>query len=217
MPYSATFSFGNPDSVGKSADDLRRWWGMLEQWEGPEPGAPRSIQHLVETQKSDVFLLVTSPPYLTAVVADATVAAAQVPLDRFFVISTGGYRSFQGRLRANFLPCDARLQHVLGGAKQSLNARVAGWVLQNFHLGDVSHEEVVKRLETLLVEQPDLVRYERTPMTDGEVREFIGKQLRATPDTSASRLLRSLRDDGFACEQKRFHELFRAEKEVLYA
>lgn len=48
-------------------------------------------------------------------------------------------------------------------------------------------------------------------MTDEEVRRFIRRELGSAPDSSHTGLLRTLRDAGKACEQKRFRNLFHEE------
>ncbi|AKJ00106.1 Hypothetical protein AA314_01732 [Archangium gephyra] len=50
-------------------------------------------------------------------------------------------------------------------------------------------------------------RIQRTPMTDDEVRQFIAREMR-TAQRTWSALLRQLRDNGLACEQQRFRQLF---------
>ncbi|CAM5715916.1 hypothetical protein SVIOM74S_09450 [Streptomyces violarus] len=45
-------------------------------------------------------------------------------------------------------------------------------------------------------------------MTDENVIAFIRESLAQNPSYSRTRLLRMLRDQGLACEQKRFAELY---------
>jgi hypothetical protein len=45
-------------------------------------------------------------------------------------------------------------------------------------------------------------------MTDEAVVSFIRKMMEANPRYSRTRLLRLMRDEGMACEQKRFGNLF---------
>src|SRR5262245_5045531 len=52
-PYAATFTPGQADSVdriGRAGDTesaAQDWWKHLGSWEGPTPGAPRSVTDLV--------------------------------------------------------------------------------------------------------------------------------------------------------------------------
>ncbi len=56
----------------------------------------------------------------------------------------------------------------------------------------------------------------RNPMTDEEVIQYISLKLNADNSLTHTRLLHILRrDDGRACEQKRFRDLFRKVKEQI--
>ena len=66
----------------------------------------------------------------------------------------------------------------------------------------------------LLAKQPDIPRYDRSPMSDEEIRHFIVLQLE-NEQLSRTPLLRRLRDSGRACEQSRFASLYRKVQEQL--
>jgi hypothetical protein len=51
-------------------------------------------------------------------------------------------------------------------------------------------------------------RFDRTRMTDADVAKRIEQELAIDPRAKKSVLLRRLRDEGFACEQKRFGSIF---------
>ena len=61
----------------------------------------------------------------------------------------------------------------------------------------------------LLSRQPELRAFNRTPLTDEEVRNYIRKALSCEPAARPTPLLRCLRDSGLACEHGRFSTLFR--------
>ncbi len=50
-------------------------------------------------------------------------------------------------------------------------------------------------------------------MTEEQVKLFIREEMKANPKTSATQLLRRLRDNGRACEQRRFRQIFDDVKE----
>ena len=52
-------------------------------------------------------------------------------------------------------------------------------------------------------------RYDRDPDDRCQVPKVIGELRASDPTVSATRALRALRDAGYACEQKRFGQLFR--------
>jgi hypothetical protein len=203
-PYSATFS-GQRDRVPGGADGARRWWQALTAWEGPEPGGLRSIRELVAADPSASFLLALSAAYLDACRDDITAAIKELPdPDRLLVISAGARNA--GFLAEVMVPADARLQAVLGGTRQALNARIAARLLAG---GITSREMATCYLAELLASQPPVPRYERTKLSDEEVTAMIAGRFAQASAMSASRMLREFRDAGYACEQQRFTDLHR--------
>jgi hypothetical protein len=55
---------------------------------------------------------------------------------------------------------------------------------------------------------PPIMKPNRTPTTDDQVKKFISAALDADPKAKHSRLLRDYREGGSACEQSRFRKLF---------
>jgi hypothetical protein len=134
--YAATFTPGQPDSVAcsdwaisaKSANQT--WWKLLASWAGPAPGMPRSVTDLVGAFPRSYFLLALSPPYLTALAADLRNAAESLlDRDHLSVLSAGA--GTQGELAEHLIPSNARLQPLVGGARTSLNVRLARMALQD--------------------------------------------------------------------------------------
>jgi hypothetical protein len=203
-PYSAAFS-GRPDRVPGGADGARRWWRALARWEGPETGQPRSIRELTAAEPSASFILALSAAYVDACRDDITAAVSELPdSDRLLVVSAGSRRS--GPLAELMVPADARLQAVLGGTRQALNARIAARLLT---CGLTARGEATRYLTKLLASQPPIPRYERKPLSDEEVSKMIVGRLAQAPALSASMMLREFRDAGYACEQQRFARLHR--------
>lgn len=212
-PYSATFSLGHPDSValdqGSDANSTHAtWWKSLSEWEGPNPGSPRTVADLAGHFPDDLLLVVMSETYLSAAAADLR-AAVQHPAHRpdRFAILCSGVREF-GSLSPYLLPSDARLQSKVGGALASLNIRVARHLIDTATPGERSQKKLRALLAAWLDDQPERIRYDRVPMSDEEVRREIRRALKADPGVRPTPLLRRLRDSGRACEHSRFVRLF---------
>ena len=116
--------------------------------------------------------------------------------DRFVVVSAGARDP--GLLAHVMVPADARLQALLGGTRQALNARIAAHLLS---AGIIGRADASRHLARLLAQQPSFPRYERKKLSDAEVLALIADGLARSPGASASRLLRQFRDAGYACEQ----------------
>jgi hypothetical protein len=202
-PYAATFTAGHKDSI--PGDDAgRSWWKALGAWKGPAPQSPHSMQTLVEADPRALFVLALSPPYVRACQDDVLAAIGSLAdSDQLMVVSVG---TRGGALADYVVPADARLQAHLGGTRQALNARIAAHLVSR---GIVNRTQAVEDLTALLAAQPPIPRYDRKKLSDKEVFTLINEAFVRSPGISASRLLRELRDDGYACEQQRFGLLFR--------
>ena len=210
-PYSATFSASHPDSVRRLEHGnglaIATWWERLMEWRGPVPSACRSLTELARRYPSRPILVVASPVYLGAMRTDLEAAASALESsDLLTIVSAGSER--RGPLAKNILPCDSRLQPVLGGALMSLNVRVARKLLADAGQQPLRCQELAVEFEKLLYRQPDRVTFRRATMTDLQVRTFIQDELKRDNGARPSPLLRRLRDLGRACEQKRFRLIF---------
>jgi hypothetical protein len=218
-PYSATFTSGHPDSVARSSrevagDAVSLWWETLSKFPGPDPEQPHSLTHLLSATRNARFLIVASPPYLRAIEKDLLSAFQTISKrDRILIItSRDGLRT---NLNGNIIRSDARLQASLGGARVSLNARVAAMIIMNSGTWGLDAQALAPKLNGLIAQSPALLNYDRRRMDDEEVKRFIGKSLKLDPDFRCSSLLRILRDSQKACEQKRFKRLYWSVKDEL--
>ena len=212
--YSATFASAHPDSVftpqleGSKFDVLRDWWNRLNRLPGPVRDVPRTIKAIARNDDRAAILVVGSSDYIGAMEEDL-LAAAGVLKDsgRLIVVSTRANSALNG-LAPHVVPSDARLQAGLGGARPSLHARVARKIIAEAPEWTLDSDVLRARYESLVARSPKLETYDRQTMTDEQVSKFISAERRRDPALSCSRLLRALRDSGYACEQMRFKGLF---------
>lgn len=198
--YAATFSSGNADSVPGDGIAHRDWWDALN-----------SDSPYVETLSSsqDPVLMVLSPRY-TNVLGPAIHRLADVS----DLLVVGGSEAVPAQHR---LPADGALRASLGGSMNSINIRMAvEWLRRlekaelNSTVSGASWAEWANR-----VRKP--TTYSRAVLGDDEVRSFIEQVRRSEPLATKTRTLRQLRNSGYACEQRRFSELFESTKEVAVA
>ena len=207
MPYHATLTPGQADSV---PSDAASWWRWLNEWPGPVPEYPRGIGALIASDPAAVYMFVLSKNYLRACGDDIATGAEHIAdPDRLLIVSAGA--RLQGDLAAFAVPADARLQAQFSGTRRALNARIG---LHLLTAGIRGRSEATANLTQLLAAQPPIPRYDRKKQTDGEILDLIAQRLSQTPTTSANRLLREFRDAGLACEQHRFTRLFRTAAEA---
>lgn len=211
--YGAAFATGKADSVVRSEDALpvaqqrKQWWRGLTEWEGPEKEAVRSLSGLGQAHPEAPILIACSGTYLAAIEDDLRQLVQRN--DRVFVASTGIRAS---RDRPWITGGDGRLRSVLGGSMMALNVRVLGKLLESANEHGFERIAVNEYLEALC-SQGERRSYDRLPMSDSQVRRFVNQaigQARVMGHSlpTKSSLLRKFRDEGHACEQKRFGRLF---------
>jgi hypothetical protein len=211
--YAATFAPNHPDSVtrgernGKASAARRAWWSALAAWPGPAPGSPRRIADLVSGRKDCLLLVAASPHYLDAVTDDLEQAAEMLGPTRLSIFSAGA--DSHPSLDRYCIPCDGRLQNVLGGSLISLNCRCLRYALGQLSESATDLSDLPRKFARLLQKQPQLKRPQRTPLSDEAVCAFIEEALSADRGVRPTPLLRRLRESGQACEHARFGAMFR--------
>ncbi|MEV4712623.1 hypothetical protein [Micromonospora sp. NPDC049374] len=209
-PYAATFTTREADSVGRRAAENRDWWRGLSEWVGPEPGAPRSFYDLARTNPDDTIIAVLSDTYLRACSDDLRRAAGQVSDPQRLTIV--GPAQADPNLDELVVGVTALMRPAVGGSLLALNVRVAQRLLGLVNADPGTHRRSHLRAlahELAATAPPPAPRAHRERMTDDEVKAFI-RPLAAAGPTSATRLLRQLRDSGKSCEQGRFKQIFDA-------
>lgn len=209
--YSATFSSGHPDSTHATTpalgqrESFRRWWRTLARWEGPVPGAARSVLDLARATPGASILVAGSAPYLAAMEDDLLQArrALNTP-EALTIVSAAAVRL--GALESSRPPFDARLARKIGGGLMSLNVRVLREVLRG-GTAPPRTQDVAAQVATLASGLAPFQKPRRAPLTDDEVRAYLREELHRSPGARWSPLHRRLRDAGSACEQKRFRRL----------
>ena len=210
--YSATFTSGSEDSV--LAGDCPKfnsldWWTAICKCDRPGVKARLSIEALARQHPSAPMIVALSSDYLKAVQEDLACALDSLNSpDQLLIISAGAQKN--NALAATMLPCDARLEHMLGGSRSSLNARALRHILKTLDATKFSSTRIQKKFGSLLEKQPPARTFNRKKLTDREIRACIKKLVHSDATITHSAALRSLRDQGMACEQKRFRTIFKS-------
>lgn len=212
-PYSATFSFTHPDSISGNilGDDRaaihRNWWEYLSKAAELRKLGPRRIADVAADCPGAPLIIIASEPYLFAFGDDLRNSLKELRNPELLSIFSAGCKSLWG-LDEQLLRYDARLQHTVGGTLRSLNVRIARLLLTQCKQETPSHTHFQRALDLLTRDAPLQPKYQRTVMSDAQIKEFVFVALASDPRAGHSPLLRKLRDQGRACEQKRFRALF---------
>jgi hypothetical protein len=199
--YSATFSAGCADSVPGAGDPMASgtWWSRL--------GGEERLISLIEREKPDGLVCALPASYLRPLEQVLERACGRFSSARVAILGEPKSSS----LKSFAVPLDARAVRRVGGTVGQIASRVLAWAAQSGTLNGAWDVQAIRTAVKDLVREDDPRLYpSRTPVTDLELRGWIASFIdSAVPSTSASTALRSLRESGRACEEKRFRALFR--------
>lgn len=214
--YSATFSTRHPDTVvlpeavtegDEAAICKRQWWNALTSLEWSRE-KPISLTDLAAEFSDCPLLIAASRNYLHAIQDDLETVTKQLQSADLLALVSGGTDDL-GQLTSNLVPCDARLQPLVGGILRSLNVRALRHYLQNFSGGKIGCRTMSTAFQAMLHQSPPRIRPQRLAVTDDELRQFVSTAIMTRTHVSQTRLLQELRASGRACEQTRFRTVFR--------
>ncbi|ABS05842.1 hypothetical protein [Kineococcus radiotolerans] len=211
--YAATFAARHLDRVAADACGRQQWWAALQ--------ARRGASTLADLARAGSLLMIFSEDYGHAVQEELH-AVAHVGADALLI---GGASDIDGLPR---LAADRRLRSHLGGTLTSLNVRTAlAWLQRLSPSTTTSSGSALATTAGPLVGGPTLTStaawrrwrrwstahaheevYDRRPLSDEQVRAYIGTRHALMARPSRTTLLRALREDGYACEQSRFGHLY---------
>ncbi len=198
--YAATFSASAPDAVGVTVGQVADWWHRLSTWAGPVPDQPRSFAALAARDRNATMIAVLSEAYQRACGDDLLAAAELLDSDALSVV---GPPNAHPPLANVLVPVTAMLRHTVGGSLQALNVRATKYLLE---YGAGPHRTALRHAAaTAAPDNPPTPPASGERMSDAEVAAYI----RGHAHTSATQLLRQLRDTGRSCEQRRFAQLHR--------
>jgi hypothetical protein len=206
--YAATFAKGSVDSVLNFSSDkpefIRlKWWNGLLQ-EGLGKG------NLISAS-SEIVLVAVSDSYQQALSGQLIELSKQGKLI-FTISGSPQIASLKNIENISHMKVGQWLRMVLGGSTPSIGIRFAAKMIET---GSYDSPERAGELLSTLFEvyksesTGKLPVFNRKQLSDGEVKKWIESQIqKAWSGRSKSAFLRVFRESGYACEQKRFGDLF---------
>jgi hypothetical protein len=230
IPYNITFQDprnGVPSILAKIKNAaetdsrrgiLQKWWELLSKSNNRNPA---SLMELIAKSGSDeYFLLVLGKDYLEAAFRDLkeSIKKAKDP-QKILVISNNVNDPLAKRLGKNWLFADGRFVNLPRSNNTLVNAKIAKEILWHMFneqqgLSWWSSANFNKFLKFRSSTLPEPKKPIRKPSTDKEVKTFVKNALK-DKEVSFSRLHRSYRDSGRACEYGRFKSLYHEVKNEL--
>ncbi len=209
--YQASFSMG-PDQVSYATTDCgtilqknQRWWEALADF------------GLGSRFDSTLFcgptIVCCGAPYIAAMGRSLQNLARELGPNQLLLICSGA-----SDMHPELEECLLSASHLRGYfnvTHAALNARILKWIVEP-EMKDASFMEIRKEV-TKLQEYSCKVLRKGAKMCDLDIVEWIRIQLEFGPNLSATVLLRKLRSNGLACEQKRFATLVTAARRLMEA
>jgi hypothetical protein len=205
--YSATFVSNDLDSVACNHSEKVEWWNLLAEWRRRLTGIG-CIADLAESNPKAVFIVAVSSNYLTVIQDDLLQTRKALVSPNNLLVISSGTRQMKA-LGESLLPVDARFEHFLGGPRASLNARMLCHIVKKYKESVISAPMVSKYLCEIASKLAQPRTFARKQLSDEQIAEFIRQRAKLLPRPSASAVLRILRDEGSACEQKRFSRIYK--------
>ena len=224
IPYDITFQESKdgvpsilakidyPQKAGAKREVLQSWWTLLNKAKKQNPLSLEAL--MAQSGSSDHFLFVLSKDYLDAVFVDLKTAIhAAKRSENIAIISNSKGDPVARLLRPHWLYADNRFVNLPRTNSTVVNARISHellwhmfqeekglswWSLDNFN-------DFLQRKSSGLPKPQKIVRQ---PATNSEVESYINEALKIQ-EISFTKLHRSYRDSGRACEYTRFRKIYR--------
>ena len=207
--YGATFVANSPDSIpifnGDMANARSKWWECLRT---------NGLGYSMDEVESEVVLVAVSSSYQVALSEDLKELAAS---GKKVIVMSGSEKISQldGVENIGHIKTEQWLRMLLKGSTPCVGIRFAEYVLKNkkcfsFDEMNSAYVELENQYKGSNCEQ--LPEFNRKRYKDEtEIKKWIEKEIGTfigEKKPSKSVLLRKFRDDGNACEQKKFGNLF---------
>ncbi|GGB75527.1 hypothetical protein GCM10011607_39810 [Shewanella inventionis] len=218
--YDATFSNNGENAVrlfsntNDSNKDNITWWEQLHL------NRCYSYQHdfssMVRHHKNDNFCISTSPQYLKVILPELIKLRESGHITEKNTIIITSKVELPQSLQSLRLIATEDFCELLQGSRVSLNIRLARYLLKELSSSDDFISQIKERYVRLQRRSKPAKKFDRVKVDDEEVANYIIKKLECgSPKSSATVLLNAFRNDGFACEQKRFGKIFQLTKRTL--
>lgn len=212
--YDATFSTGNINSVCNNLgldllpqEQNRIWWNELTLLNDNS----LSLTELFERFQNDIFIIAAAPTYINVVKQDIkeSISSRLLSKDNLLVITSlidKDLQDFSVVTREK-----VRTHKAIGGSMVSLHTRVARHLLKSSKKSNYSIANMKEEYQALEKQSSDIEKKPIKKLSDDEVLKIIEDLLVELPDVklAASVVLRRFREKGYSCEQKRFSRLFK--------
>lgn len=206
--YDSTFSSSTINSItkfvkGSSKTANIKWWNAINSF--PISSFP----------EESYFFIVLPRNYLFA-----TQDMIKNLIDKFnknVFIFVANKHSVPSCMEQNIIKFDSRFNNFKTGILSNMLQRAVLWISNEIVENNLSlsHSELQNHIEQEMQKHKSFVMPIREKLTEKEIREKIKNMILNDHIPSATKGLKLFRSNGYACEQKRFGQLFKEVKGTL--
>lgn len=204
--YDCTFAFNTENSVSKfhsiSFSNML-WWDNINDF---------SLKDL--NANANVFIVL---PYDYLIATQNTIQKFIQKFGNRLFIFTANKRSLPHFMIPFQIKFDDRFHSIDKGVVSNRLQRTVQWLSTEISIKKlpIHHKSLQNHIDSVLENFEAIPTPKRQKISDEELKRHIQTMILENADLSASSGLRQLRDKGFACEQKKFGNLFRYIKSEL--
>jgi hypothetical protein len=212
--YDATFNFGGENSVSRFTNTTNNTQDNINWWEQLHSNRSSNYQYnlstMVKNHQNDYFCISASPQYLKVILPELLKLLNLGYITEKNTIIISSKLDIPLKLEPLKLIATEDFCEVLQGSRGSLNIRIARYLIENLIDKDNFRVQVNQKYAQLKKSSKPAKKFDRRKVNDSQVFEYINEKLKSNfLNSSATVLLNAFRSDGFACEQKRFGNIFK--------
>ena len=209
--YDATFSKDSENSIHHTEFTNKEWWDKLHQTRDNTLFGCASINALIDKNKTDTFFIAASPDYLKVIEKELLllIDSGKITKNNLFIISSK--QPLHKKLMPFFFESNANFSSTVKGGRVSLNIRLAKYLLSKLTPCSINNKTILTKYNELKNNTQVVSVQQRAKLTDNEIKQFIKYELKNNSHLkmSSTSLLKILRNQNLACEQKRFTRLLK--------
>ena len=206
--YDSTFAANTENSISRfhntSSDHSNTvWWDAINKIT------------INDFSKDSTFFIILPYEYLLA--TQNFIKSLIEKFENKVLIFTANQKSVPCFMNPYLIQFDTRFNTFQKGTASSLLQRAVQWVSKEIIEKNIplTRDAIQKHIDKTLSKHEKFEMPKREKIDESSIREKIVKMIESGQVNSASQGLRLFRQNGFACEQKRFGKLFREIKSEL--
>jgi len=202
LPYDSTFASSSSNSVSKFQNHSKvksntRWWNSINRFS------------LASFSDESYFFIILPHNYLMAA-QDTIKSLINIFGNRVFIF-TANKHSLPEFMKNNIIKFDSRFNNFQSGVISNMLQRAVLWLSNEITIKDIPlfHAALQNHIEKEMLKYESFVMPIRTKLSEEELYKNIKLMVEKENIQSASKGLKTFREMGYACEQKRFGKIFK--------